>query len=241
MKKILLYVEGFLAINFIWYIAYSIVKSKIISNPIDVYRIFILFFNEKMHIHIIISLGRIIAGISISLILGGIIAYMIANYSLNKHLNSLVLFTYPIPKMLLLPIIIIIGLCDTSKIILITLILFLQITLSVRNSVKAINNECMDYISSLGATKKQVFYHVVFPKIIPGIITCIRAALGTALAILFICEGYGTSSGIGYYVINAWSRMDYLSMYKGIMIMSIIGALLYLCLDLIEIKVVKWK
>jgi len=242
MKKILMYLKGFLLCNLIVYITYLIFDSKIIPNPIDVYSALILFFSEKMYLHIFMSLGRIIAGISISLFLGGVIGYkMLYRDSLNKYLNSIILLTHPIPKTALLPIIVIIGLCDTTKIILITVVIIFQIIKAVRNSVHTIDNVCMEYILSLGASQKQVFFHVIIPKTIPGIITSIRANLGTALSILFVFEGYRTSFGMGHYVLNAWFQMDYLSMYKGIMIMSILGVLLYLCIDITEKRLVKWK
>jgi NitT/TauT family transport system permease protein len=242
MKKILVYASGFLLISLIWYLAFLFFISRIIPNPICVYRAIILSFHEKMHIHIIISLGRIIAGISISLILGGLIGYTVAsNYSLNKFLNPLRYFTSPITKTSLLPVIIIIGLADASKITLIMLIVVFQILVSVLDSIQAIERECIDYILSLGASKKQVFYHVIFPKIIPGIIRSIRATLGTVLSLLFFCEGFGTSCGIGYYIWHAWSRTDYISMYNGIIFICILAVLLYLFIDLIEKKMVKWK
>jgi NitT/TauT family transport system permease protein len=66
-------------------------------------------------------------------------------------------------------------------------------------------------------------------------------SIGTALSILFFTEGYGTQYGIGYFILDAWNRIDYLDMYGGILIISLLGFVLFILIDILEEKVCKWK
>ena len=242
-RKVTVYAEGMLFINLIWYAIHVIFQTRIIPNPIRVYSSFYLFFQEAMFWHISISLCRIFAGVIIALLLGSLIGYKMAvSDTWNKILNPLVFFTYPIPKTALLPIIMtIFGLGGASKIILITMIIIFQIIITVRDSVTGIDKECIYNVRSMGASQRQILYHVVIPDIIPGILTGLRVTIGTALSILFFCEAYGTSWGMGYYILDAWTRIDYISMYKGILVLSVVGITLFSSIDILEQKIVKWR
>ncbi len=242
-RKVTVYAEGMLFINLIWYAIHVIFQTRIIPDPIRVYSSFYLFFQEAMFWHISISLCRIFAGVIIALLLGSLIGYKMAvSDTWNKILNPLVFFTYPIPKTALLPIIMtIFGLGGASKIILITMIIIFQIIITVRDSVTGIDKECIYNVRSMGASQRQILYHVVIPDIIPGILTGLRVTIGTALSILFFCEAYGTSWGMGYYILDAWTRIDYISMYKGILVLSVVGITLFSSIDILEQKTVKWR
>ncbi|HEX2924767.1 MAG TPA: ABC transporter permease subunit [Ruminiclostridium sp.] len=242
-KKLTVYAEGLLIINLVWYALHFVIDSRIIPDPVRVYRSFSLFFQEGMLCHIGISLGRITAGVAVALVLGSLTGYIMAvSKSWNKILNPLVFFTYPVPKTALLPVIMsIFGLGGVSKIILIVMIIIFQIIISVRDSVVDIDMECVYNVRSMGASRGQILYHVIIPEIIPGIITSLRVTIGTALSILFFCEAYGTSWGMGYYILDAWSRIDYVSMYKGIIVLTSVGLALFLIIDFSEQKIVKWK
>ncbi len=242
-RKVTVYAEGMLFINLIWYAIHVIFQTRIIPDPIRVYSSFYLFFQEAMFWHISISLCRIFAGVIIALLLGSLIGYKMAvSDTWNKILNPLVFFTYPIPKTALLPIIMtIFGLGGASKIILITMIIIFQIIITVRDSVTGIDKECIYNVRSMGASQRQILYHVVIPDIIPGILTGLRVTIGTALSILFFCEAYGTSWGMGYYILDAWTRIDYISMYKGILVLSVVGITLFSSIDILEQKIVKWR
>lgn len=228
-KKVTVYAKGMLIINLIWYVIHLIFQTRIIPDPIRVYRSFYLFFQEGMLWHIGSSLCRIFAGVLIALLLGSLTGYIMSvSERCNKIINPLVFFTYPVPKTALLPIIMtIFGLGGVSKIILITMIIIFQIIITVRDSVTGIDKEYIYNIRSMGASQGQILIHVVIPDIVPGILTSLRVTIGSALSILFFCEAYGTSWGMGYYILDAWTRIDYISMYKGILILSSVGIALF--------------
>ncbi|MNI78075.1 putative aliphatic sulfonates transport permease protein SsuC [compost metagenome] len=126
------------------------------------------------------------------------------------------------------------GLGDKSKIIIIVLILVFQIIVAVRDAALNIPYETYNPIRSLGASKLQIFSHITLPAILPELLTTLRLSIGTALSILFFAEGYGTKYGIGYYILDAWSRISYLEMYTGIIILGLLGFVLFMLIDILE-------
>jgi NitT/TauT family transport system permease protein len=241
--KIKLFLQGFLMFNVIWYLLAIIVDMRVLPTPLDVYLNLNNLYDTSLHIHILVSLYRVALGVGISLILGGFIGLLMAySETWNKMMNPLVYFTYPIPKTALLPVaMLIFGLGDSSKVILIVLILVFQVIIAVRDAVLSISQETYNPIRSLGASKPQIFKYITLPSILPAMLTNLRLSIGTALSILFFAEGYGTQLGIGYYILDAWSRIDYIGMYAGIIAISLFGFVLFVLIDILEEAVCKWK
>ena len=236
IEKIKLFVQGFLMFNILWYIAAAIVNMRAFPKPTDIYFNMSKLYGEKLYIHVLVSLYRVSSGLIISLALGISVGLLMAySKKWNKILNPLVYFSYPIPKTALLPVVMLLfGLGDTSKITLIVLILVFQIIVATRDAVLNIEPETYNLIKSLGASKFQIFSNITVPAILPALLTNLRLSIGTALSILFFTEGYGTQYGIGYYILDAWNRIDYISMYAGIILISITGFVLFILIDILE-------
>lgn len=243
LKKVGNFIKGFLILNLVWYICSILMNSRILPKPHEIYIHLPGLLKDEFYIHIVASLYRIGAGLLISFIIGiGVGLLMGYSKRINAILNPLIYFTYPIPKMALLPIVMtIFGLGDGSKITMIVLITVFQVIVSVRDAVMNVSNEIYNPLISLGARPFQLFYHVTFPSILPEILTNIRLSIGTAFSILFFSEAYGTSVGVGYFIQDAWSRIDYIDMYSGIVFLSILGLILFILLDFAEILICKWK
>lgn len=242
-KRIKLFLQGFVMVNVLWYIMAVIVDLHVLPTPIDVYLNLGKLYDNRLHIHVLASLYRVMSGVGISLVFGVSIGLLMAySKTWNRILNPLVYFTYPIPKTALLPVVMLLfGLADASKIILIVLIVVFQVIIAVRDAVLNISPETYDPIRSLGASRLQIFRHITLPAIMPELLTNLRLSIGTALSILFFAEGYGTQLGIGYYILDAWTRIDYLGMYAGIIAISLFGFILFVLIDILEEALCKWK
>jgi NitT/TauT family transport system permease protein len=81
---------------------------------------------------------------------------------------------------------------------------------------------------------------VVVPAALPDVFTALRISTGTAIAVLFFSESIAGTDGIGYYIIDAWSRIAYRDMFAGIIAMAILGVVLYELLEMAEARVCRW-
>ncbi|MEF2146117.1 MAG: ABC transporter permease [Desulfovibrionaceae bacterium] len=161
---------------------------------------------------------------------------------LDSILAPFVFLTYPIPKIVLLPVfLLLLGLGDTAKIAMIGLILWYQILVTTRDGVRLVNAKYLDSVSSLGGTRRDLLLEVLVPAALPHGFTALRLGTGTSVAVLFFVESFATSSGLGYLIMDAWGRMDYPSMFTGIFGMSALGAILYELANLLERHCCRWK
>ncbi len=157
-------------------------------------------------------------------------------------LSPFVSLTYPIPKIVLLPVfLLLLGLGDTSKIAMIALILAYQILVTTRDGVRGVHHKYIDSVTSLGAGRLRVFLDVLLPAALPHGFTALRLGTGVSVAVLFFVESFATQTGLGYMIIDAWGSLDYLRMFSGIFGMSLLGVLLYEGTELLERLACAWR
>ena len=242
-KQFKLFIQGFLLLNVLWFLASVLMNTNVVPNPIDIYKNILNLVEDDIAIHIVYSLKRIAIGLALSLAVGIPIGIIMAySKKVSKVLYPLVYLCYPIPKSVLLPVAMLIwGMRDASKIVIIFLIIVFQVIVAVRDSVANIEPTMYQVVKSAGASKWQVIRHVTMPAILPQLLTSVRISLGTAVSVLFFVEGYGTKYGLGYYILDAWSRINYVDMYLGIMVISLIGFALFVLIDFLYDKLCKWS
>lgn len=238
-----MFAEGFLLLNLLWFIAAILMDKTVIPNPIVIYKNFGSVLTDDIFIHILYSLKRIGIGLALSLVVGVPIGILIAySKKVNRIFYPLIYFCYPVPKSVLLPVAMLLwGMRDGSKIVIIFLIIVFQVIVSVRDSVRNIDPTMYQVTKSAGASKAQIIWHVTLPGILPQLLTSIRVSLGTAVSVLFFVEGYGTDYGLGYYILDAWSRINYIDMYIGIIVISIMGFVLFVSVDILSNRLCKWS
>jgi NitT/TauT family transport system permease protein len=161
---------------------------------------------------------------------------------LDALLSPFIYLLHPLPKVAFLPVIMLFfGLGDAAKIILIGLIIFGQILVAARDAARAVDPSLIESVASLGAGRLDLLWHVVYPSSLPSLLTALRVGLGTAIAVLFLAETFATQSGLGFYVMDAWSRVDYPDMYAAIVALSLFGLLVYALIDLLEARFCRWR
>ncbi|OKP92987.1 ABC transporter permease [Paenibacillus sp. P32E] len=233
----------FLCMNIIWYMAYLLMNHPILPSPGAVYEAMFHLGARDVALNVGYSLLRIFEGVLLALMIGLLIGLLMGRSQLwNRLLDPVVYLTYPIPKIALLPVVMLFfGLGEISKVLMIMLILLFQVIISVRDGVKAIPESTYDVLTSIGASTGQKFWNVTLPGALSVILSTIRISLGTAISVLFFTEIYGTEHGMGFFIMDAWLRLDYPEMYAGIMLFSLVGFVLFMLVDVLDYKFMKWR
>lgn len=226
----------------VWQLFHSLVSKSFVPTPVGTF----IFLATNLSIvlqHLMASLIRILMAIFITVILGGIVGILTArNAKIDAWLSPLLYILYPIPKIAFLPLLMLfLGLGNGSKITLVGLILFFQIAISIRDSIKGLHPSYLLAIKSLGASKWQTYQHVILPAMLPNLFTSLRISVGTSISVLFFAENFATQYGIGYFIMDSWLKLDYTSMFAGIVAISIMGSTLFMLLDFLEKHFCRWQ
>lgn len=233
---------GALIILLAWYLLHMLLNTPAIPSPYKTLVNFCAIFPGTLSLHLLVSLGRITAALVISLILGGLIGLFIGvNQRADALITPIVYMLYPIPKIAFLPILmILLGLGNAPKIVLIVIIIIFQIILAVRDGVKEIPKELIYSVKSLDLTSGQLYRHLILPAVLPKLMTALRLCVGVSISILFFGENFATTYGIGYFIMNSWMRVDYVEMFSGIVALSLLGLALFGLIDLLERRLCPW-
>ena len=233
-----------LAIYLLWYVLSFLLGSNLLPDPLLVFGRGVSEIGAyTFWQHVEASAFRILAGLFIAFVTAVPLGLFLgSNPRFDRLFSPLIYLGYPVPKIVLLPIVFVMfGLGDTSKIVLITMIIFFQLLITTRDAARSIDTEVVYSLKSLGGRRLAFYHHVVWPVSLPGIFTSLRIVTGTAVAVLFFVESIGTNRGLGFYIIDSWGRADYATMFVGIIALSVIGIVLYETFDLLERRFCKWK
>jgi NitT/TauT family transport system permease protein len=61
------------------------------------------------------------------------------------------------------------------------------------------------------------------------------------MAVLFLAETFASSSGLGFLIVDAWTRIAYSEMYAAIVSLSFLGLILFVLVDFAEKICCPWK
>ena len=242
VRRIVGYVFAVVFIVAGWWITAVLLNSPALPTPAAAADVFTQNIPTLMP-YFITSAWRVVVSLVIGTALAVPIAQVCARSRTLDALFAPVLYLlYPIPKVVLLPILLVLlGLADAPKIALISLTVFFQVLVAVRDAVKAVPESAVLSIRSLGGRRWDEYRHVAVPATMPAVFTSLRIGIGTAIAVLFIAEAMAGSTGLGYFIMQSWSMVNYPRMFAGIIALALLGLVLYALFDVIERRLTRWR
>lgn len=242
LRKVLGYVGALLVLFVVWAGLAALVNSPALPGPVVALQTFVAQWSEIWP-EILVSFWRVLAAMTIGTILAVPLGLLLGRSPKADAVAAPIVFlTYPIPKVVFLPVLLVLlGLGNAPKIVLIALIIFFQILVTARDAAKAVPEPSVLSVRSLGANRLDIYRHVIVPAALPDIFTALRIGTGTAIAVLFLAESFAGSSGIGWYIVDAWGSIDYPAMFAGIIGMALLGVVLYEALDAVEGWATRWR
>ncbi|MFP4315845.1 MAG: ABC transporter permease [Desulfovibrionales bacterium] len=232
------------ALYLLWKIAAVQTGSAVLPHPEEVFAAFgQALFTAAFWGHFSSSGFRAVSAMAIAWAIGFPLGILMGGSKrIDAVLSPAVFLTYPIPKIVLLPVVLLLfGLGDLSKVVMISLILGYQVLVTTRDGVRTIPGQYLDSVRSLGASKPQIVTEVLVPGALPHGFTALRLNSGVSVAVLFFVESFATQQGLGYLIMDAWGRLDYQEMFVGIFGMSLLGVLLYEAANRLERISCRWR
>jgi NitT/TauT family transport system permease protein len=244
------YLAAVAALGLLWAVAAAFLGARVLPSPAAVGRYFLsdALGSGEFWAHCGASAGRAVGGIALGFALAfpaGLV--MGACRRLDDWLSPAVFLTYPAPKILFLPVfLVLLGLGEAPKIILITLTVAYQILLVTRDSLRRLDRRYLETFQALNprsglAGSLNLARHVLVPAALPSAVTALRLVSGTAVAVLFMAESFATDRGLGFMIIDAWGNLDLARMFAGILAMSFLGLALYELGGLCERRFCRWS
>ena len=227
----------------IWEIGALLLNRYFLPDPITSLKAMAgLFADGSIWAHLLASFRRVTAGTALGLACAAPLGIVMGRSGkADGVLGAFFRFLYPVPKVVFMPIVVVmLGIGYGAKIFLIFLAVFFQLTIIIRDSAAALDPELSDVLKTMRASRLQRLRHLILPGCLPGILTALKASLGTSVALLMITELFASTSGLGYFIMNSMDSRDYPQMYAGIIVLALMSAAMYAFLEMLEALLCRW-
>ena len=197
----------------------------VLSPAEIVHEFFAALGTRELYGHAAASLMRSLPGFAIGSALG--IAFGLAAGVarwFDRMLSPAVFLTYPVPKIVMLPIFMLwFGIGDLSKVLIIALACFYPVFINAYYGVRQARSILVWSALNMGATQAQIFRRVVLPSAAPMIMASLRVSLALSFIVMFAAEMINARSGLGHMIRIAENSLRFDLMYVSLLAIALLG------------------
>jgi NitT/TauT family transport system permease protein len=192
---------------------------------------------------IVASLRRILAGLvvafSAAILIGSLAFYLRIFHKLTFPIITLLA---PIAPVAWIPFALVaFGIGDGAAVFVVFVGIFFSLELATVNSMNNVEQLYINTARVLGANRRQVMRHVIFPAILPSLFVIMRVNLFGAWMGVLTAEMVGVNTGLGTIVMVGRQMMNMNLTFLGMAIIGLVGYLLDAGLAFIQRRVLWWK
>jgi len=190
-----------------------------------------------------VSLARAVQGFALAAVLGVLWGLLTGYLPLFEDVTGPVIEVIrPIPPLAFLPMFIIwFGIGEPSKVLFIAFSCFFPIYLSTAQGVRFTDPVLIRAARSLGASRAQIFFHVILRAALPEIMTGLRLGFGMAFFVLVAAELIAADAGLGYRIQEARNQFRVEIMFLGAFLIGVLGFAIGTGLRWLQGYILRWK
>jgi NitT/TauT family transport system permease protein len=156
----------------------------------------------------------------------GLLLGLLMGWSRRLHLalDPLVAAAHPVPRLAMLPLILLLfGIGETSRIIVVSISCFFPMLINAAAGVRQIEALFFDVARNFGARPHQVLAHVVLPGSLPSVMAGSRLSLISALKTTLGIELITSERGLGHMIWFAWETFRTADLYAALFVIAALG------------------
>lgn len=222
----------------------GIVDIRLFSSPVMIFKTMMpMLYSGELLYHTFISAKRIVLGFVSGAVPGVILGLSMGLFApIRASLMPMISATFPIPKLAIMPLILIVfGLGEASKIFTIAIGVFYLVLINTMAGVLNIDDIYLDVAKSFGAKPFQFYTTVAFPGALPMIFAGFKLGMGTALLLIVAAELSAAKAGVGWMVWRAYDMFDIEKMFVALITLAFLGYIFSYLLDMAEKIVIPWQ
>jgi NitT/TauT family transport system permease protein len=222
----------------------TVIDTRFFPAPSSIFGVFgQMIRSGELPTHLGISLQRIAIGFVIGAVPGVLVGLTMGLFSpVRAIIQPLIDATFPIPKIAILPLFIMIfGIGEESKYAIIATAVIYLVLINTVAGVKNIDRIYLDVGRNFHASRRMMFTDIALPGALPLVVAGLKLGMGVALLIIVSAEFVGAKSGIGYLIWTSWQIFQVEKMYVGLLVIALVGFATAIVLNALERVLVPWK
>ena len=147
-----------------------------------------------------------------------------------------------VPKVAIAPLMVVwFGFGLTSKVLVVALVSLFPVLVNTIAGLRAVDQERLDLLGSLAASRWQVFRYLRFPNALPFIFAGLNTAIVLAVIGAIVGEFVGANKGLGFLILQANYQLDIAGAFSLFAVLSVMGVTLHGTLRWLERRCVFWN
>jgi sulfonate transport system permease protein len=202
-----------------------------------------LIASGELESNLLVSLGRVVAGLSIALVTGTTLA-LIAGLSRAGEMavDAPMQMLRTMPFLALVPLFILwFGIGETPKIALVALGGTFPIYLTLFAGIRGVDKKLVEASTCFGMNRRALIRHVILPGALPSFLVGLRYALGISWLSLVVAEQVNASAGIGYLINDARDYMRTDIIVVCLLVYSLLGLTTDMIVRGLEHRALAWR
>ncbi len=222
----------------------GLIDRRILPPPTVVAAtIYEMALNEQLLKHTWITVARFGVGMIVGTIPGILVGLTMGLFqSARVVLNPLVAIFYPVPRIALFPLVLIlVGLNETSNIVMIAIGPFFTMVITAMGAVLNVEPIYLDVAKNFGVKRRQLYFTVTLPAVMPALMSGVQVSLGLALLGTVAVEFLVSQEGLGYVIWNSWQILSLSRSMAGLVVAALLGAACYLLVYWLDKWITPWQ
>ena len=184
-----------------------------------------------------ILLGYLLA-VAVALALAVVLHFSAA---LRRALLPILVLSQTVPTVLLAPILaILLGYGIEPKLVVVAVVCFFPIVVNAVDGLRSADSELMRMMRTLHGGRLAIFRRVELPGALPAMFSGARVAATYAAVGAVFGEWAGSSSGLGFVILQAQPALETARIFAAILVLSALALALYALVALAERLLVPW-
>lgn len=190
-----------------------------------------------------VTLYRIFGGFFLAAVVGIVLGILMGtSRKLYAVCDIFIAVLYPIPKISLVPLLIIwFGSGDLFQIVLAALGCFFPVVINTILGVRQCDQGLILAARDLGANERQIKWKVVFPAAVPSIFSGLKLALGIAIIMVVAAEMLTAKYGLGARLQLAGQILETGQVFAILLLLAVLGGLLTKGQERIDRMIGRWR
>lgn len=237
---------GLILVLLLWQVGVwaGAVNPLVASSPAQVAQSFVTLVSNGVLLHALSSTSELFAiGFGISLLIGIPIGLVLGWYRrLNAVLDPVVSITYALPRIALIPLVIIwFGPGLAARITIVVLLAAFPILINVASGIAAVTEDHLRLAQSFLASNTDVLRTIALPGAVPAVISGIRQGLNLGLAGVVVAEYFVGDTGVGGLIFKAGLAFDTAEAIVGALVFAFAALILTILLQMLEHHFDRWR
>jgi len=234
------------ALLLLWQIGCSSgwISSRTLAAPSQVIASFIeLTANGSLQHNLLVSLGRVVKGMSLALLVGGSLALLAGLSRTGEYvIDAPMQMLRTLPVLALIPFFIIwFGIGEVPKVALVAVAALFPIYLTLYSGIRGVDPKLVELARIIGLSRGALVRHVILPGALPTALVGVRYSLGISWLILVAAEQVNATSGIGYLMNDARDFMRIDILVVGLLIYALLGLIVDILVRWLERRLLGWR